>query len=100
MTKLSIGTNGGTIPAVYPGTVQTLSVTGTSAAITNAVTSDIIRIVCTQDCFIVFGTAPTATTSDTFILANSVEYFRISPGEKVAAIRSTTSGTLYVTEAV
>jgi len=99
MAQISIGVNGGAIPAIYPSTTQTISVTGTSAATSNAVSSDIIRVISTTDCFITFGTSPTATTSHTFLVAYVAEYFRITPGEKVAAIRSAANGTVYVTEA-
>lgn len=79
---------------------QTVSVSGTSAAVTNAFGSGttVIRIVSTTDCHIRFGDSPTATTSHMLLPANVVEYFAVSPGVKVAAIQRSTSGTLFVTE--
>lgn len=84
----------------YPGTSQTVSVSGTSAATTNAVGSYInkVRLRSTTDCFIKFAKSPTATTSDMFLPAGETEYFDVKPGQKVAAIQSSASGTLYVTE--
>ena len=81
-------------------TNQSVAFTGTSAAITNAFGAGVtvIRVVSTTDCFIKFGSAPTATTSDMPLIANVVEYFGASPGVKIAAIQKASAGTLYVTE--
>ena len=54
-----------------------------------------VRIVADATCHIEFGVNPTATTSTIYIPAGDVEYFKISPGEKVAAIGS---ANLYITE--
>jgi len=89
-----------TIQAVAPGTTQTITTSGSSAAISTAFASGstVARIVTTEDCHIKFASSPTATTSDTFLPAKQVEYFKITAGEKVAAIQSSTAGTVYVTE--
>jgi hypothetical protein len=52
----------------------------------------------TTHCHIKFGSSPTATTSDPRLAPNLPEYFVVTPGQKAAAIRTTTSGTLYVSE--
>lgn len=82
------------------GTVQSVAYTGTAGTITNAVGPQTyrVRVVCTTDAFIKIDNSPTATSSDSYIPANSVEYFTISPGQKVSAIQSSAGGTLYVTE--
>lgn len=81
-------------------TNQTVSVSGTSAAVTNAFGSGttVIRLVSTTDCYLKFGASPTATSSDILLPANVVEYFGASPGVKIAALQRSSSGTLYVTE--
>ena len=83
-----------------PIRTQTVSVSGTSAAITNAVGSGIhvIRMVSSTDCHFALGGAPTATTSDPLLPADTVEYIRINEGEKIAFIQNTAAGTAYVTE--
>jgi hypothetical protein len=94
----SIG--GGSFQAIYPGTSSTRSVTSSSAqtAAVGAATT-IVRVICTVDCFLVFGSNPTANTSSSlFLPAGTAEYFGITPGYKIAAIRSTADGTLYITE--
>lgn len=83
-----------------PGTTQSITTSGTSAATTNAVGGQTyaVRIHATAAAFITFAGTPTATTSDVFMAAGATEYFAISPGEKVAAIQSSEAGTVYVTE--
>lgn len=90
----------GVIQAAKPGTTQSVAYTGTAGTITNAVGTGcrLVRIVVTTDAFVKFGSAPTATTSDCFVPANTPEYFRVDVGDKVSAIQSTGGGTLYVTE--
>lgn len=86
------------VQALYPATHQSVSYTATHGVISNAVTSSIIRVVCTTVAHIKIGTAPVATTSDVYMPAGVVEYFRVEPGVKVSAIQSAAGGTLHVTE--
>lgn len=83
-----------------PLTNQTVAYTGTSAPTTNAFGDgiNVVRIVCTTDAFIVFAGTPVATTGGTFVPALTPEYFTVSPGQKVAAIRATVDGSMFVTE--
>ena len=87
------------IQAYRPTTCQTVAYTGTSAASTNAFASSthLVRVVATSDCFITFAGTPTATTSDIFLPAYTVEYF-MADSVKVAAIQSASAGDLHVTE--
>jgi hypothetical protein len=84
----------------YNKTTQAVSVTASSAAISNAVGSNIhsARIACTVACYYKVGESPTATTSDAYLPANWVEYIKIHPGQKVAFIRASADGTATVTE--
>ena len=81
-------------------TNQTVSVSGTSAAVTNAfgTGTTIIRLVSTTDCYLKFGATPTAVSTDMLLPANVVEYFGATPGVKIAALQRSTAGTLFVTE--
>lgn len=83
-------------------THQSVAYTATAGTIANAVGAQTyrIRIVCTTDAFVKVGDAPTATTSDPLLPANSVEYLTITPGQKVSAVQSTAGGTLHVTEVI
>lgn len=82
------------------GTTQTVSFTSTSVPLTTAFQTgtNTIRVVASTGCHLAFGSSPTATTSYPKLPAHVPEYIVVTPGQKVAAIRTTTSGTLYVTE--
>ena len=84
------------------GTHQSAAYTGTAGVITNAIGTGChrVRVVLTTTGFIAFGAAPTATTSDHYMVANIPEYFNVRPGEKVSAVQLSSGGTLHVTEIV
>lgn len=87
--------------AFVPGPSQKVTTSGSSAACTNAFTANcnIVRLICDQDCYIVFAASPTAAATDMFLPASTPEYFGLSvSGLKVAAIQATAGGTLYITE--
>ena len=42
-----------------------------------------VRVVADAACHIEFGSNPTATTSKVYVPADDIEYFKVSPGEKV-----------------
>ena len=82
------------------GTTQTISVASSSAAVSNAFGSGThyVRVVSTTNCHITFAGSPTATTSMAYLPAGEVEIIKVSPGEKMAASRTSGDGTLYCTE--
>jgi hypothetical protein len=68
---------------------QSVTISGTSAQSADiASTTAIIRLVADSACFVATGASPTATSSDMYLPANSVEYFTVAPGDtiKVAAV--------------
>ncbi len=93
----------------YKGHFQTLrpiaaseavSFNGTSAQ--SAVMPDHcfeVRLVATEDCFVEFGSNPTAAANTSMLISGDKgeRYFHIHPGEKVAVIEGSTGGTLYIT---
>jgi hypothetical protein len=88
--------NGDPVQAVKLGTVQNISFDD-SVATTNAVTSSLLRLTATQDCYVKIAASPTATSSDILFLAGT-EYIVVEPGVKVAAIKVATAGILSVVE--
>lgn len=93
------------IQCLSPGTTQTVTISGTSAATANALSKNtvVIRVVATTSCFITIGTGtPIANTAHMPIIANVPEYFRVNGNEtlKVAGIQILAGGSLYVTEMV
>lgn len=86
-------------PAISQGASQIIAYTGAaaqSAAFATGVT--ILRVFATTDCFLEFGANPTATSGSMFLPGGFIEYFEVRPGDKLSVIRSTISGTLYMTE--
>lgn len=87
--------------AIVPSASQSISTSGASTQSTQfSGTTTIIRIFCTQDTFIAFGSNPTANTSGSslFMPGGIVEYFGVTPSTKIAVIQSSMSGTVYCTE--
>lgn len=88
------------LPAIFPGTSQRLAVGGSSnQSAAFGETTGMIRLSPTTDCFVAFGANPTATNASLFLPAGSVEYFGVSPGEKIACLQVSTAGHLNVVEA-
>lgn len=83
-----------------PGITQTKAYTGTAGVIDNAISNGItvVRVWLSTAGFIAIGAAPTATTSDIPMPANTPEYFIVPPGAKVSAVQSASGGNLFVTE--
>lgn len=57
-----------------------------------------VRVVATVACYVRVDTNPTAVTTDTYLPAGVPEYFRVSPGQKMAVIQASAGGTLNITE--
>jgi len=79
-----------------PKTTEKITSSGTSVQST-AISDNIfyVRIAADAACHLEIGVNPTATTSSIYLPADDYEYFKISPGEKVAVIGTVN---LYVTE--
>lgn len=86
----------------WSGVSDYVSVSATSAqsAAFGANTHE-IRVVSTTNCHIKIGDDPTAAATDNngvYLPAGVVEYFHVSPGQKVAVIRDTADGSMSVGE--
>lgn len=87
---------------VSPGTSQVLTVNASSvqSALPQSGVS-IVRLFSTVDCWVAFGTNPTAVAESSgsmFLPGGIVEYFEIRADEKLAVISNGTNGKLYITE--
>ena len=82
------------------GTSQLVDYTSTSTANTTAFQAGTkaVRVISNTNCHIRFGQSPTAVITDSKLAPGLPEYFVVTPGQKIAAIRTTTTGKLYVTE--
>lgn len=66
-----------------------------------ATTTREIRVVSTTNCHVNIGQNPTAAASDNngfYLPANVVEYFHVSPGQRLAVIQDSAGGTMTVSE--
>ena len=83
------------------GLTQNVAYSTTAGTITNALGAQTykVRVVTTTDAFITTD-GTTATAAGAYLPALAVEYFTVSPGQKVSAIQVSAGGTLYVTEIV
>jgi hypothetical protein len=82
------------------GGTQTVSFTSTSATHSTAFQAgtNVVRVVASTNCHIKIAKDPTATTADAKLAPGVPEYFAVTAGQKIAAIRTTTSGSLFVSE--
>lgn len=88
----------------YGRPMEALSLTAAytaAAGTTTALDKDAtcLRVVSTTDCFIRISTAGTAAAAnvDTFLPANTPEYFDCPNAARVSAIRLSADGSIYVT---
>lgn len=83
----------------YPGNsqkVNTSAVAAQSATFETGVS--VIRLFATKDCYVKFGTNPTATTSDMFIPSDIIQFVGVREGHKLSVIRDTEDGVLHIVE--
>ena len=77
---------------------QIVTVGAASVATTNTVNANAVLLCSTTNCWIAFGTSPTAVKPTIFYLpANVVMALQCDPSHKVAAIQDTAGGSLIVT---
>ena len=94
-------------PSSRVGVTQTLAYDA-SVAVTNAfgpVTWQLRLVANSACCYRVGDGAQTATATDPFLPANTVEFIIVNPGQRISAIKAptnglvtATAGTLWVTE--
>jgi hypothetical protein len=95
MSKLARDDNGQVTQIYQLGTTQVMTVTGSSVQ-SNAIASDctIIRLATSSGahCHFQIGSNPTASlTTSPMLPPNSVGYFKVTGGDKVAVIRGSTA---------
>lgn len=101
MPMLPIDDFGQRVQALRPGAAGTLPIgSPSSVSTTFAATTTVIRLVANQPCFVALGAAPVATTGSHYLPGDAPEYFRVVPGERLAALAANADGTLYISEMV
>jgi len=61
-----------------------------------AIDAETVRIVTQEDIFVEIGENPVATVDSTIMLANSLEYFQITRGDKVSVLQVNVGGIVSV----
>lgn len=56
-----------------------------------------MRLLCDEDCYVLWGVNPTALATHMPLKAGIPEYFKVAPAEKIAALKVTTAGNLFIT---
>ncbi len=71
---------------------------GASSAMTDIITSRLVRVVANTDCYIAIGAEPVATAgTGSWFLPRGVDLdVPITPGQKIAALRDADDGILFV----
>ena len=100
MPVLATDDFGERIQALRPGTSQTVQIdAGSHASAPFSEVTTVIRAIATTHCFLAFGPPGTAATvSGHYLPAQAPEYFRVLPGEVVAATRAAGDGALHLSE--
>ena len=58
-----------------------------------------VEVVASENCYISIEAAPTATATNGMYIVKDWPYFvKVTPGEKIAAIKVTTAGNLYISQ--
>lgn len=90
-----------TFQCIKPGNFQKITTSGTSQQSSAfAATTSVVYVYATADTFLAFGSNPTASSSTHFLPLGTIQYYMVDPATKLAAIQSTASGTLYISEAL
>jgi len=105
MSILTRDNNGNLADVWTPGTTQVFTVTNSTVASTAfGANTTHVRVACSLGhAHVSFGTAPTASiTTSPMVPTNSVSFFAVKPGDKMAVIKDATvaASTVSVTELV
>jgi len=77
-------------PVMLPGITQAVTYAGSTTSAAFGSGTNLIRVVANAEVYLLFGASPTADANDIRILKDTVEYFAVRPGEKVACYDGTT----------
>jgi hypothetical protein len=99
MSKLARDVNTKAIQVLRPSTVSKVSTSGTAAS-SSAIAANIrvARIISDSDCF--YSVEGTATTSSSYLPANTIEYIHVYEGDTVSVILASGTGSAYITSMV
>ena len=77
------------MPAMMPLSTQSVTYTTSTQSVAFQPKTALIRVIADADVYLVFGLNPTATAVSVRVPANTIEYFGVNAGEKVACYDGT-----------
>lgn len=85
---------------IYPGVSQKLAYDATAQSAALGARTSLVRLTPTTDCHVKIGANPVAIADGTclFLKAGVIEYVGVNPGDKIAAIKDSAGGNLFITE--
>ena len=87
------------VPVLKPVSTEKLAITTSAAsAATRNLTTNILRIVSDVACF--YRLDGTATSSHTYLPADTIEYIKVDPDDTLSVITGSGSGSMYISEMV
>tara|TARA_R110000751_G_scaffold188696_1_gene294672 strand:- start:358 stop:669 length:312 start_codon:yes stop_codon:yes gene_type:complete len=101
MAGLPHDKNSSPVPALFPALQQTVTVASSSArtAANFGANTLVVELTPTKNMFVLFGdSTATADSNDIYLAAGVVYTYATNGHSRIAAIRATADGTLYVTE--
>jgi hypothetical protein len=98
VTDFALGRLGIPMPAFFPGNMSRVTISGSNTQ-TVVLTTGLVRVAVTTDCYVARGVNPSASNTDMYMPAGSVEYFAVIPGEKLAFLQVSSGGFASITQA-
>lgn len=96
---------GGGFPFLFPGNEQKVAYDSSTRSAAFGAKASVIRIICTTDCHVKFGTSaapltPTAVADGTatFLKANIEYHFGVIAASKLAVIKDASGGNAFISE--
>ncbi len=100
MSKLPRDSNNSPIPVLSPRLTEVVGFSGSAQNSAVFSSAKIVRLSCTEACYIEIGLGVTATVASSYFPQDSVEYVFVGGGHRVSAIQRTTAGNLHITEVI
>lgn len=98
MAVLAYDNNGTAMQVTGWPSAENVAFNGTSAqSSVFSPSTFLVRLVATENCRVAFGADPTALATSSLVLANTPEYVKATPGQRLAVIQDSTGGTLNIT---
>lgn len=86
------------MPAIKLGATTKMGVTSVASQ-SAPVACEMVRLIATVDCHIAIGPSPAVDANSPMLPANSPEYFVVDSTDRIAAVRESADGSLYITAA-